>query len=393
MHIALLSNYNLYESKRYFCGKLAEAFNRVGIETSIIDFKTLQQQQMEFIRACKPQETAFTCSFNSIIPSDEGKYIADYTGVPHIAFFVDPAYNYRDVLASKNTIITCVDHFDCEYVLSKNFKKVFFWGHAVEQELAPQPFQERPYDVVFIGSCYDHENLKIFWRENMSKSEVAIIENAVEILLGDNATPLYRAVQSAMEQSHESFENGEEFEKKLYFYAYFVDNYARGKDRTELIRSITNAEVHVFGDICWRLEKPILGWEHSLKGMKNVVVHPAVTFQDSLDILKQSKICLNSMPFFKNGTHERIFTGLACGSLPITSDNLWIRNNFEHDKNILIYPSQEWKEVNEWVEHYLKHLAKREEIVAEGRQKVMQEHTWDVRVQQLFDGFENLPAS
>ena len=389
MHIAILTNYNLYESKRYFCVKLAAALNRRGIETSLIDRQTIQQQQDEFIRSCNPRETQFTCSFNSFLPSKEGKFLADYTGVPHIAFLVDPAYQNRNVLASDNTLITCVDHFDCEYVKSKNFNKVFFWAHAVERELAPPPNEERPYDVVFLGSCYDHENLRKFWRQILSKDEARIIENAVDIVLGDNATPLYMAVKKAMEQGPLTFEN-EKFEAKLYFYAYYVDNYMRGKDRTELIRSIKSAHVHVFGDLCWRSEKPILGWDHSLKGMKNVTIHPAVPFKESLEILKQSKICLNSMPFFKNGTHERIFTGLACGALPITTDNLWIRNNFEHGKNILIYPPSQFEDVDAWVNEYLQHPAKREQIVASGRTKVMLEHTWDVRAQQLLDGFEKL---
>lgn len=393
MHIAILSNYNLYQSKRYFSTKLAEAFNRIGIETSIIDFRIVQQQQKEFNRACNPKETKFTCSFNSIVPSDEGKYLADYTGVPHVSFFVDPAFYYRSVFKSDNTIITCVDHFDCEYVRSKNFKPVFFWGHAVERELAPAPNQERPYDVVFLGSCYDHENLREFWRQKMSKEEAKTIENAVEIVLGDNSTPLYEAIKLAMKEGSQTFKNEEEFENKLYFYAHYVDNYTRGKDRTELIRAIKNANVHVFGDLCWRPEKPILGWEHSLKGMKNVTIHPAVTFDESLEILKQSKICLNSMPFFKNGTHERIFTGLACGALPITTDNIWIRDNFEHDQNILIYRPKSWKEVDGWIVEYLNHSSKREQVVARGREKVMREHTWDVRVQQLFDGFEQLVSN
>lgn len=391
MHIALLSNYNLYESKRYFCAKLAEAFNRLGLETSIIDSSTLHLQQMEFIRACKPQETIFTCSFNSIIPFQDGKYIADQTGVPHVAFFVDPAFNYKEVFASSNTIITCVDHFDCEYVRSKNFNRVFFWGHAIERELAPAIDQEKPYDVVFLGSCYDHENLRQFWRQRFTKADIEIIESAVAVVLGDNATPLYLAVQKAMKESGLIWQTEEEFETKFNFYAYYVDNYMRGKDRTELIRSIKNAQVHVFGDLCWRTEKPVLGWEHSLEGMKNVTIHPAVPFEASLEILKQSKICLNSMPFFKNGTHERIFTGLACGALPITTDNLWIRDNFEHEQNILIYRSNHWNEVDEWVAKYLNNPSKREQIVQEGREKVMREHTWDVRVQQLLEGFEKLP--
>lgn len=391
MHVALLSFYNLYQSKRHFCFKLTEALNRVGIETTHIDGATLDLQQKEFLRACDPKETFFTCSFNSMEPTADGNFLADYTRVPHIAFFVDPPYNYRNVFKSENTVITCVDHFDCEYVKSKGFKKVFFWGHAVERELAPAPNQEKPYDIVFLGSCYDHETLRNYWREKLSAKEAALIENAVEIVLGDNKTPLYNAVKIALRESGLEFENEDDFEENIYFYAYYVDNYMRGKDRTELIRSIKNAHVHVFGDLCWRNEQPIWGWEHSLKGMENVTIHPAVTFEDSMEILKQSKLCLNSMPFFKNGTHERIFTGLACESLPITTDNLWIRNNFEHGKDILIYRPYHWNEVDEWVQDYLNHPAKLKEAVARGREKVMKEHTWDVRVQQLFDGFERLP--
>ncbi|MBS4166810.1 MULTISPECIES: glycosyltransferase [unclassified Neochlamydia] len=390
MHIAFLSNYNLYESKRYFCARFAEAFNRLGIETSIIDYHTLQQQSREFIRASNPQETIFTCSFNSMI-SEDGKYISDHTGVPHLAFFVDPAYNYRDVLRSKNTIITCVDHGDCDYIYSKNFSKTFFLAHAVERELGPAMNQERPYEVVFLGSCYDHENLRAYWRQTMKKNDIEIIEKAIEIVLSDNKTSVYSAVKKIVQEEACSCDNENELEDKIIHYAYYVDNYMRGKDRTELILSIKNAQVHVFGDLCWRREKPILGWEHSLRTMQNVTIHPAVNYEKGLEILKQSKICLNSMPFFKNGTHERIFNGLACGALPITSDNLWIRRNFEHEQNILIYSPHAWAEVNTWVEEYLKKPLKREEVIAEGREKVMKEHTWDVRAQQLFDGFENLP--
>lgn len=284
-----------------------------------------------------------------------------------------------------------MDHFDCDYVRSHHFEKVFFWGHAVEKELAPLPKQERPYDVVLLGSCYDHENLRAFWHQKMSKNDIKIIEAAVEIVLSSISTPLYEAVKQSMLQNGLHFESVEELEMKLHGYAYYVDNYMRGKDRTELIRSIKKAQVHVFGNVCWRTEEPLLGWEHSLKGMKNVTIHQAVNFEKSLEIQKLSKISLNSMPFFKNGTHERIFTGLACGALPITSDNLWIRENFTHNKNILIYPPKGWAQVDSWVEDYLNHPAKLKEIVHEGREKVMREHTWDVRVQQLFDNFEKLP--
>ena len=250
MHIAILTNYNLYESKRYFSLKLAEALRRLGAKVTIIDFKTVDKQADEFRRTFT-RETTFTCSFNSMIPSQGGKLPCDYTGVPHLFFLVDPAINSRNILNNKNLIITCVDYFDCEYLYHQNFHRTFFWPHAVERELSSS-YKERPYDVVFLGTCYDHETLRNYWQMNLNPKDVQVIESAVDIVLGDNETPLYKAVKTSLIDHGLGLEEGDEFEKRIKFYLDFVDNYVRGKDRTELIRSIKNAHVHVFGDISWR---------------------------------------------------------------------------------------------------------------------------------------------
>lgn len=387
MQIALLTHTNLYESKRYFASMLAKALERAEVKFDLIDGSTIESQQREFTKASNPALTDFTCSFNSQIPSDDGRFICDLTGVPHIFFNLDPLFYSRNAFRSKYMIIACVDYFDCEYARSRHFENVFFWGHAVDRELSPTPNQERPYDVVFVGSCYDHETLRQYWRKSLPAETVKVIEIAIDIVLGDNKTPLFNAVEQALNERGVNPAHDD----KIASLAYYVDNYVRGKDRIELIRSIKKAHVHVFGGTAyWRKEEPILDWSHSLAGMKNVTLHPAVSFEESLTIIKQSKICLNSMPFFKNGTHERIFSSLACGSLPITTDNLWIRDNFEHGKDLLIYPPNYKGEVNDMVNSYLANPAKREQVVITGREKVMRYHTWDIRVQQLLDHWEKL---
>jgi spore maturation protein CgeB len=389
MRITVLTHNNLYESKRYFGKMFAEALVRAGHEINVVDGDSIESQEKEFKKACNPALTDFTCSFNSQIPTDDGKFICDFTGVPHVFFNIDPLYYYRDTFNSPYMMVSCVDHFDVEYAHARGFKKAFFFGHAVERDLSPEPHQERPYDVVFIGSCYDHETLRKYWRENLAPETVKVIENAIDIVLGDNKTPVFTAVENALREKGMDLQH----DNKIVSLAHYVDNYVRGKDRVELIRSIKKAQIHVFGGTAyWRKEPEILDWNHSLASQKNVTIHPAVTFKDSLSILKQSKICLNSMPFFKNGTHERIFSGLACGSLPITTDNLWIRDHFTQGEDILLYrhAPEGWKEVDEIVNDYLADPVKRERIVSRGREKVMRYHTWDVRVQQLMDNWERI---
>ena len=70
--VCLITNFNLYESKRYFTEKLAEAMERHGIETKIIDVRlgVLGSETIQSIRHFAPD---FTCSFNSFEPIGEGR--------------------------------------------------------------------------------------------------------------------------------------------------------------------------------------------------------------------------------------------------------------------------------------------------------------------------------
>jgi spore maturation protein CgeB len=377
--IALLVNYNLYESKRYFVRKFAEALERRDIKPTIIDSGNPDVMQKYSEMLTNPKLTDLTCSFNSMLPLKSGQYLWEISHIPHWGILVDPSFYYRSLFDfPHDVIVSCVDHFDCEFARASNFPNVFFWGHAVERELSFSEDEERPYDVVFIGSCYDHKYLQKCWRKVNPRPICEVIENAVEIVLGDNSTPLIAAVGLAL--AHQKIDPHTVDLDRIFRY---VDNYMRGKDRYELICAIKDVNVHVFGGTCWREEQPIEGWSQNLASQPNVTIHPALSFEESLAILKQSKICLNSMPFFKNGTHERIFTGPACGALPITTDNLWVRANFVDGEDIVLYQSQHWDQVNDKVHFYLNHENIRQELTHKAREKVMREHTWDVRVDQF----------
>jgi spore maturation protein CgeB len=376
--ICILVNYNLYESKRYFAKKFAEALLRHGLKPRIIDSNIGTNVKEQLAAMMNPEQTDLTCSFNSAIPLDDGTFIWDRTHIPHWSILVDPSFYSEHYLSSPYSIVSCVDHYDCEYVSRHHFQNVFFWPHAVERELIAPENNSRPYDVVFLGSCYDHENLRQYWQKKMPKKHAAAIDEAVEIVLHERDTPLIRAIHQALLNHH--LDSSEVDFKEIFFY---VDNYMRGKDRTELIRSIKDVHVHVFGGTCWRSHPPVRGWGHTLSSMRNVSIHPTVTFSESLEILKQSKICLNSMPFFKNGTHERIFTGLACGSVPVTTDNQWIQENFIEEEELLIYRPFHWDMVNDQIKALLSNEEKRKQIAAQGREKVMLNHTWDNRVEEM----------
>lgn len=375
--VCFIVNYNLYESKRHFTQKLSEAMERQGIETLIVDVQenVLGTEVISSIRAFHPD---ITCSFNSSEPMADRRFFWDFLGIPHWSILVDPALYSVNLTASPLSLLSCVDRGDCKALESYGFNRTFFFPHAVERELHQDPQSERPYDVVFLGSCYDYESLRTSWRQRNPDPINAVLDHAIDIVRSSPKVSLAEALVGAWEGSRLPIE-GVDFMALFYY----LDNYTRGRDRIELIRSIKDAPVHVFGELSKDSAVSLLGWKEYLGNMPNVTLHPSVSFSESFEILKKSKICLNSMPFFRDGTHERIFAGLACGALPITSESLYLRESFKEGEHLLYYRSKHLESMNEQVNGLLRDDVKRCEMVNNGASVVEQFHTWDVRVGQL----------
>jgi spore maturation protein CgeB len=155
-----------------------------------------------------------------------------------------------------------------------------------------------------------------------------------------------------------------------------LEDYINGRDRMELIKSIKDAEVHIFGS-------GSEGWKHALKKSKNVTVHDLVPYDEALNMMRQSKIVLNSVPSIKAGAHERIFAGIASGAAVLTNDNLYMHENFKHGEDILFYQNGHWDEVNQSVNEYLNDENKRLKLVKKGQEVVRNGHTWDHRAATL----------
>lgn len=376
--VCLLTNYNLYESKRYFTEKLAEAMQRHGIDTRIVDARQAALDA-ETIAAMHRFAPDFTCSFNSFEKtSADGRYLWDFLKIPHVSFLVDPSFYSTTLTGSPFSIISCVDRNDCEVIRASGFENVFFWPHAVERELAPDAKVERIYDVVLMGSCYDYESLRLSWQQRQPATLNRMMDNAIDMVMSDDTIPVAQALVKAWNAAAID-PQGVDF-VSLYNY---LDTYTRGKDRIDLIRAIKNARVHVFGELAPDNAVGILSWPQYLGAQSNVTLHPSVPFGASMDILKRAKIVLNSMPFFRDGSHERIFTALACGALPCTSESKYLHEQFKEGEELVFYRVGHKDEANACIEALLADEGKRKAAAAKGREKVMQHHTWDSRVQEL----------
>lgn len=382
--VCFLVNYNQYESKRHFTDKLIEALKRANVESKVIDVneskvgESLIDEIIDYAPDC-------TASFNSFTPLPDNTYLWDYTEIPHLSILLDPSLYSVYLIESPYSMISCVDQSDCYGLSTQGFDRILFTPHAVEVDLFDAPPQEKTYDVVFIGSCYDFETMRSAWKHKLSNVEREVLEEASELFLSNVEIPLHEALASVW--GAKNIENEDIDFLNLFAY---LDQYTRGLDRVELIRNINDAEVHIFGELFEDDPSATKGWKEMLQGKSNIIFHDPVSYDESLKILQKSKICLNSSPFFKHGAHERIFAGFACGALVVTNENSFLKQMFKDGESIVFYRSKEWDKVNEKINYYLENEDARKAVVEAGRAVVKSYHTWDHRAIELRDALPEL---
>lgn len=367
--------FNRYDSRRHFIQQMSDAMNRVGVETKIVA-RDEDSEEIEIASQITPFAPDLLCSFNRLSSIPEKTLIADELQIPYLSILTDSPLYSTGLASSRYSIIACTDLNDTQMVRSLPFNNVIFLPMAVEKDIAVSK-DDRPLDVVFLGSCYDYENFRRYWRVRYSWAINNALDHAIDLILSDKNMPIAQALITAWKEA--------KLTKDTHFYShfYFLDVYTRGRDRVDLIKSITDVPVHVFGDMMADHVVNQFGWTHYLGTQSNVTVHKPVSYQESIKILQKSKICLISTPQMKNGMHERFPYSIACGALPISSENRFLKEKFE--KSYVSYRFDKREEVNDTVKNLLENESSRCEKVSLARDILLQEHTWDHRVSQLLN--------
>nr|HEV8050933.1 glycosyltransferase [Parachlamydiaceae bacterium] len=302
----------------------------------------------------------------------------------HIACLVDSPNSYLSLTRSASTLITCVDRNSVDFFKGTGFSKVLFMPHGVDRSLAPDASGVREYDVVMLASCIDYELIYASWKSKYSAPLRKAMEETAENALKDISKPYYQVFVEALDKQVQ-LQSG--IDPQTIDFIEILDEiemYIRGKDRVELIRSIKEAKIDIFGS-----GDETGGWDKYVGDMPNVVLHDPVPFEQALAIMKHSKIVLNSCPWISYGGHERIFSGLACGALVITNENAFLKEEFKDGESIVFYQHGNWEKANHRVNEYLENSPKRDQVALNGRDIVMARHTWDNRAAQLV---QELPA-
>ena len=375
---------NLYSSKRHFTDELAKALRGHGVEVKIFDIPdgVMTKDHLTSLYRFDP---SVTLSFHTILPLPDEAYLWDQFQIPHVSLLLDPLIYYLNLMKSPFSILSYVDLNDEKVLERAGFPNHFFFPHAIEKELLEEPIRrERKYEVTLIGSCYDHESVRRAWERQYPTNICQVIEETIELTQDKPAVSFLEALVEIWEKSG--------LDPKLVDFptvATYVDYYLRGHDRLKLLESLKDFRVDIFGSLFWVEGQSLNDWSYYTKDMKNVTVHDGVSFTEAYEVLRNTRVSLNSTPFFKNGSHERFLTALALGSSVVATVNPFAKEQFGDSSAVRFYNFKDWDQANEAVQDLLSDEEKRLAQVETAREKIRARHTWDKRAEELL---ETLPT-
>jgi spore maturation protein CgeB len=290
-------------------------------------------------------------------------------------FYEEIFYN-RKTVAAKNRI-DFVSEASFVTTLQERGRNVFFLPLAVD----PLYFnRDKPVeikrDVAFVG------NSSLEWLDTVIKEDALGQLEKFAPLMATLKKMYYQSpatadLRSYLVDNSTLWENAIALDReKFLFLTQWMVGYLYRKDLIVAIAGAFQSRFTCFGDIYW-----------------STIINPALVSTDACyytnlgDYYRSTKVNLNINRIqIKTSFTQRIFDCKAAGAFVLTEKRALNSRYF-----ITEGPQQELVEFSSWpecirlIDYFCAHEDERQEIALAGRDKVLQFHTYDKRIQQMFE--------
>ena len=340
------------ETTAYFSMQMEKTFHELGYETFFYDYRDVAKSVKELLLFLRKGSTAVVtfnyhglCGDSEVFyDKEQGGYIWNDFDVPCINIVVDHPFYYHRFFENlpKRYIHVSID---------KNHEKYMEeYFPAIERgpflplggtSLAPKgnykPISERSMDIVFTGNYVRPENFCVY------------IERA-----GEEYTQFYMGILEELK-----------------------------KDPSRLLEDV--AREHIIKEIPDVTHDEIgNGWEElECVRKENILIGGSLDSLGCLEKIADGKISLNVMPWFKAGSHDRIFNSMLNGAVCLTDSSDYLDEYLRHGENALVYDLKNLEELPELAEKFLGNPEKMQAVADAGFQMAGKYHTWKDRAMEI----------
>ena len=361
------------ETLSYFCKQLCMAAEKIGVEYSLVDVDGEREVLRQKLVECRAASECTAIVFN--MRCDAGLW--EECGIPVIDILVDHPRRFTDFMddAISNLTLIVLDRAHVEYVKEHfpKVKNVFFMPLGGAREGGEIPYKDRQIDVLYAGS---NSFSPYFPRlaflpdagEEFYRSALDVIVEQPD-LSGEDALKL-------MGVSRQIDYSVPEWKEQVWKIADVLEQNARAVYKKEMMKKLSESgiPVDIYGN----------NWENpDYIYHENIHIHDGVSSKEINQITGNAKISLNSMPWFKDGAHDRIFTAMLSGAVSVTDPSRYLIERFENARDIIFYDLTNMDVMVDNIKFLLEHPEMAAEIADNGRKKAEQNDTWDCRMREL----------
>ena len=156
---------------------------------------------------------------------------------------------------------------------------------------------------------------------------------------------------------------------------HFVDLYAVSYFREKTVQTLAEAGI--------RISLYGAGWEQcAWISLPNVYYGGRVPADEIVEKMGDAKIVLNTMTWFKDGTHDRVFNGMLQGAVAVTDTSIYMKEEFS-DGELVFFELEEIGKLPEQIREILSDSQKAQKIADAGYEKARKFHTWKNRAEEL----------
>lgn len=369
-----------YDTLCVFSEELGKSLERLGYQIVTVDLNDENDTNQKINKLAGLEVKAFI-GFNGIgagVQLSDGAYLQDAMNGPYYGFFVDhPVYQYNRLAApirNMNAFVVDESHADYIRIHHPDVQKVQMIPHGGIMPAEVRPYESRTKDVVFFGSFVSPEKILQQIDELPEQGLIDIVYNVIERMLTDFRITIDMAFDAMLQEN--SVNLCPEDYHSFMSYIRLADVYVRQYFRFLIIKTLAEAgiKIELYGE----------GWGNlKCSAKENLIVHEPVSCREACDIMNESKIVLNVMPWFKKGSHERIFMAMLSGAVCITDESTYINEQFADNVEIITYSLNRLAELPMKIKFLLKDAAAAGNIAEAGRKKAEKSHTWDNRAEKI----------
>lgn len=126
------------------------------------------------------------------------------------------------------------------------------------------------------------------------------------------------------------------------------------------------------------------GWKQ-WHGVSSVDYRGDLPLKETIQLMQQAKLTLDTPSLFQYGTHERVLTAMLAGSLVIAPYSPFYQDHF--DDELILYNWDKRHTLPDQVRNLLENEPRRKELADAGCRKAQESHTYRARARNYLSSF------